>query len=443
MVSADVEATERMDRGDRGAREVLVVGLNHRTAPVAVREGLALTDERIDEMNRLLCSLGGVDEAAVVSTCNRVEIIACASDGERMENEILSVLRDMQPGIAGDLDNLLYTHRDREAVRHVFRVASSLDSMVVGEPQILGQLKDFYARAASVGATGTVLHRCFHKAFSVAKRVRTETAIAARAVSVGSAAVELASRIFEDFADKTAMLIGAGEMGELAARQLVAAGVGGLMVTNRTFDRAVEMAREFGGTPVPFDGFPRYLPMADIIIGATAATGFVLTRDAVQTALRERKGKPMFCIDVSVPRNFDPQINDIDNAYLYDVDDLSEVAEVNLEERAREAGKAEQIVLAEVESFWRWFSQLDVVPTIVSVRAKLERIRQAELARVLQELGPLTDAQRQALERMTTSMVNKILHTPITRLKTHDRRDELFFVDAVRSLFELDEPEDP
>lgn len=423
-------------------REVLVVGLNHRTAPVSVRESLAFSDERIDQINRQLCALGGVDEAAVVSTCNRVEVIACASDGDRMQDQILALLRQAQPGGEIDLESLLYTHRDREAVRHVFRVASSLDSMVVGEPQILGQLKDFYARAASVGSTGTVLHRCFHKAFSVAKRVRTETAIAARAVSVGSAAVELAARIFDRFEDKSAMLIGAGEMGELAARQLVAAGIGGLMVTNRTFDRAVEVAREFGGTPVPFDRFARYLPMADIVIGATAAAGFVLTKDGVQAALRERMGRPMFCIDVSVPRNFDPQINDVDNVYLFDVDDLSEVAEENLEQRLREAGKAETIILAEVESFWRWFSQLDVVPTIVALREKVERIRRAELHRLVVELGGVSEAQREALDRMTSSIVNKILHAPITRLKQHDRRDELFFVDAVRSVFSLDDSEE-
>lgn len=423
-------------------REVLVVGLNHRTAPVSVRESLAMTDDRIDEMNRRLCALGRVGEAAVVSTCNRVEVIACAKGGDSMEAEIIDVLRATQPEIAAELGNLLYVHRDREAVRHVFRVASSLDSMVIGEPQILGQLKEFYARAASVGSTGTVLHRCFHKAFSVAKRVRTETAIAARAVSVGSAAVELATRIFDNFEDKTAMLIGAGEMGELAARQLVAAGIGGLMVTNRTFDRAVDVAREFGGTPIPFDRFSRYLPMADIVIGATAAAGFVLTKDSIQAALRERKGKPIFCIDVSVPRNFDPQINNVDNVYLYDVDDLSEVAEENLEERAKEAGKAEKIVLAEVESFWRWFSQLDVVPTIVAVREKVERIRDAELARALHLMGPISDEQRHALEQMTASIVNKILHSPITRLKQHDRRDELFYVDAVRSLFDLDDSDE-
>ncbi len=423
-------------------RELLVVGVNHQSAPVGVREGLALTDQKVDEMNRRLCDVGGVDEAAVVSTCNRVEVIACASDGDATCGRIADVFRAQQPAIGPAIDAMLYTHRDREAVRHVFRVASSLDSMVVGEPQILGQLKDFYARAASVGSTGTVLHRCFHKAFSVAKRVRTETAIAARAVSVGSAAVELAARIFDRLEDKTTMLIGAGEMGELAARQLVASGVGGLMVTNRTFDRAVELARDFGGTPIPFERFPRYLPMADIVIGATAATGFILTKDAIQLAVKERKGKPIFCVDVSVPRNFDPQINDVDNVYLYDVDDLSEVAEDNLSERAREADKAEKIVLAEVESFWRWFSQLEVVPTIVALRSKLEVIRSTELERARAEMGSLTSRQSAALDSMSEAIINKILHDPITRLKANDRREELFLVDALRALFAVDDSEE-
>ncbi len=423
-------------------RDVLVVGLNHRSAPVSVRESLALSGDGVDDINRQLCALTGVDEAAVVSTCNRVEVIACANDAERTSAEIVGVFRARQPEAAVDLGELLYTHRDREAVRHVFRVAASLDSMVVGEPQILGQLKDFYARAAEVGSTGTVLHRCFHKAFSVAKRVRTETAIATRAVSVGSAAVELATRIFDRFEDKAVMLIGAGEMGELAARQLAAAGVGGLMVTNRTFDRAVDVARDLGATPIPFERFPRYLPMADIVIAATAAEGFVLTRDQVQSALRDRKGKPVFCIDVSVPRNLDPQIDELDNVYLYDVDDLSEVAQENLEERAREAGKAEQIVLAEVESFWRWFSQLEVVPTIVALREKVERIAQSELQRTLAGFGAISEEQRATLEAMNAAMVKKILHAPISRLKQEDRRDELFYVDALRALFDLREPED-
>jgi glutamyl-tRNA reductase len=287
-----------------------------------------------------------------------------------------------------------------------------------------------------------VLHRWFHKAFSVAKRVRTETAIAGRAVSVSSAAVELAATIFDRLEDKTAMLIGAGKMGELAARHLLGNGVGGLMVTNRTFDRAVELARDFNATPVPFEHFAKYLPMADIIIGSTAATAYVLNEALIHEALRERKGRPMFCIDLSVPRNFDPRINAIDNVYLYDIDDLGTVAEENRDERSREAEKAEHIVTEEVESFWRWLDHLDVVPTIVALREKMETIRRAEVQKTVNALKDLDPRQRAALESMTEAIVNKILHTPITRLKQHDRRSEAFYIDAARRLFDIEDPDE-
>jgi len=422
--------------------ELLIVGLNHRTASVGLRERMAVADERLDELNRSLCTLHGIDEAAVVSTCNRVEVVACGPAGNGARDRIVEALRGQEAILQPELEASLYTHTGREAIRHLFRVASSLDSMVVGEPQILGQLKEYYTRASSVGATGTILHRCFHKAFSVAKRVRTETGVAARAVSVSSAAVELAGQIFDHFEDKTALLIGAGKMSELAARQLVDAGVGGVMVTNRTFDRAIELAREFQATPVPFDRFAKYLPMADIVIGSTAAEGYVLTPEIVQAALKERKGRPIFCIDMSVPRNFDPRLNEIDNVYLYDIDDLGKVTEENLGERAKEAERGEQIVLDEVESFWRWLTQLEVVPTIVALREKVERIRRAELERTLNALPNLEARQRAALDSMTAAIVNKILHSPITNLKKHDPRTEAYYVDAVRRLFGLEEADD-
>ena len=422
--------------------EVLIVGLNHRTASLEVREAVAFGDEQLDDVNRQLCGLEGVDEAAVVCTCNRVEVIGCTRTANGVIDRIADFLRVAQIGPGQDLAPHLYNYSGRDAVRHLFRVASSLDSMVVGEPQILGQLKQFYARAASVGATGAVLHRWFHKAFSVAKRVRTETGIAGRAVSVSSAAVELAATIFDRLEDKTAMLIGAGKMGELAARHLLGNGVGDMMVTNRTFDRAVEVARDFNATPVPFEHFNKYLPMADIIIGSTAATGFVLTEAMVHEALRERKGRPMFCIDLSVPRNFDPRINAIDNVYLYDIDDLGTVAEENRDERTREAEKAERIVTQEVEAFWRWLDHLEVVPTIVALREKMDAIRRAELQKTLGALKDLGPREREALESMTEAIVNKILHTPITRLKQRDRRSEAFYIDAARRLFDIEDSDE-
>jgi glutamyl-tRNA reductase len=422
--------------------EVLIVGLNHRTAEVDVREAVAFAEEHLDDVNRQLCGIEGVDEAAVVCTCNRVEVVGCTRTGLGVADRIGDFLRVAQSGAPRDLAPHLYNYSGRDAVRHLFRVASSLDSMVVGEPQILGQLKQFYARAASVGATGAVLHRWFHKAFSVAKRVRTETGIAGRAVSVSSAAVELTTTIFDRLEDKTVMLIGAGKIGALAARHLLGNGVGALMVTNRTFDRAVELARDFNATPLPFEQFAKYLPMADIIIGCTASTSYVLTEPLIHEALRERKGRPMFCIDLSVPRNFDPRINGIDNVYLYDIDDLGAVAEENLGERTREAEKAEHIVTEEVESFWRWLGHLEVVPTIVALRAKMEAIRHAELQKTLGALKELGPREREALEAMTAAIVNKILHTPITRLKQRDRRSEAFYVDAARRLFDIEDPDE-
>ena len=422
--------------------DVLIVGLSHRTASLDVREAVAFAEDQIDEVNRQLRALDGVDEAAVVCTCNRVEVVSTTRHGAPVADQIAEFLRRSQSGPGADLSAHLYNYWGREAVRHLFRVASSLDSMVVGEPQILGQLKQSYARAAGAGTTGAVLHRWFHKAFSVAKRVRTETGIAGRAVSVSSAAVELATDIFDHLAGKTAMLIGTGKMGELAARHLMANGVGNLIATNRTFERAVEVAREFNATPVPFDQFPKYLPMADIVIGSAAAPVYVLGEAQVQEALRERKGRPIFCIDLSVPRSFDPAINDLDNVYLYDIDDLSKVAEGNLGERAREAEKAETIVVEEVESFYRWLGHLEVVPTIIALRDKVDTIRRGELQKTLNQLKDLGPRERELLDVMTTALVNKILHAPIARLKQQDRQAETFYVDAVRTLFDLEEPDD-
>ena len=422
--------------------DVLIVGLSHRTASLDVREAVAFAEDQIDEVNRQLRALDGVDEAAVVCTCNRVEVVSTTRHGAPVADQIAEFLRRSQSGPGADLSAHLYNYWGREAVRHLFRVASSLDSMVVGEPQILGQLKQSYARAAGAGTTGAVLHRWFHKAFSVAKRVRTETGIAGRAVSVSSAAVELATDIFDHLAGKTAMLIGTGKMGELAARHLMANGVGNLIATNRTFERAVEVAREFNATPVPFDQFPKYLPMADIVIGSAAAPVYVLGEAQVQEALRERKGRPIFCIDLSVPRSFDPAINDLDNVYLYDIDDLSKVAEGNLGERAREAEKAETIVVEEVESFYRWLGHLEVVPTIIALRDKFDTLRRNELQKTLNQLKDLGPRERELLDVMTTALVNKILHAPIARLKQQDRQAETFYVDAVRMLFDLEEPDD-
>ena len=422
-------------------REVLIVGVNHRKAPVEIRERLSFTDAALEQAGRELVTLHAVDEGVIVSTCNRVEVIAVTMAGDEAVDVLTNFLAAGERIAREQLAEHLSVYRGREAVRHLFRVAASLDSMVVGEPQILGQLKDCYGHAASVGSAGTVLHRCFHKSFSVAKRIRTETGVASKAVSVSSAAVELASRIFDTFEDKTALLLGAGTMSELAARHLLAHGVSNLIIANRTFERAVELAREFQGTPVPFEEFPRYLQMADVVIGSTAADGYILTPARLREALRARSYRPMFLIDMSVPRNFDPAINDVDNVYLYDIDDLGGVAQVNREERSREAEKAEAIIEAEVEGFWKWLTSLEAVPTIVALREKMDAIRKGELEKTLATLRDLSPRDREILEAMTAAIVNKILHAPITHLKQHQREREAFYVAAARQLFDIEEPD--
>ena len=423
-----------MSRG----RKLWLVGLSHHTAPVEVRERLAFENGAAADAIRRLLELPGVEEGVLVSTCNRVEVLACAGAGADPTPLRAFLARERQ--LAAEVDEHLYVHEDRDAIRHLFRVASSLDSMVVGEPQILGQLKSFYQMAADSGGAGLVLHRAFHKAFAVAKRVRTETGIAGRNVSVASVAVELATQIFETLKDKTAMLIGAGKMSELTARHLRGRGIGGLIFANRTFDRAIELAREHQGTPIRFEERIRYLALADVVIGSTAATGMLLTAETVADVLRERKQRPMFLIDLGVPRDFDPRINELDNVYLYDVDDLQAVLADNREERSREAVRAEEIVEQEVGSFWQWFRNLDVVPTIVRLRERAEAIRRRELDRTLAALGPIGDQQRRAIEVMTEALVNKLLHPPIARLKRQEAAESEDVV-AARRLFGLDDDE--
>jgi glutamyl-tRNA reductase len=423
--------------------EIVILGVNHRTGSVDVRERLTFDHGVIDMALRQLVQLPAIDEGVILSTCNRVELVAATGDDETALQQLNDFLATREGVAREQLAEHLFVLRGREAIRHIFRVAASLDSMVVGEPQILGQVKESYERAAAAGSAGTVLHRCFHKSFSVAKRVRTQTGVASKAVSVSSVAVELTSKIFDHLDDKTAMLIGAGTMSELAARHLLSEGVRSIIVTNRTFDRAVELARDFRGTPVPFLEFPRYLQMADVVIGSTAAEGYLLTPGLIRDVLRQRNHRPMFLIDLSVPRNFDPAINELDNVYLYDIDDLSDVAEGNRDERSREALKAEVIVDREVESFTRWLRNLDAVPTIVALREKVEGIRQTEVAKTIASLRELGTREREAIDAMSIALVKKILHTPIQHLKEHDRREAAFYLAAARELFDIEEPEEP
>ncbi len=394
--------------------DIFLVGLNHRTAGVDVRERFALANH-CDEEHWALPCIGAVSESVILSTCNRVEILA-AGTGD-MAEQILCNWAKARGTDVEDLRPYVYVHKNLEAVRHLFSVASSLDSMVLGEPQILGQLKTAYRKAVKSRATGVILNRLLHKAFSVAKRVRTETAVASSAVSISYAAVELAKRIFGDMREHKAMLVGAGEMAELAAMHLLQSGINEILVANRTHARGQELAKQFNGRAISFEQMPHYLLDVDIIITSTGSQEPIIRARDIRVALKARKNRPMFFIDIAVPRDIDPDVNGLDNVYLYDIDDLREVVEENLATRRDEAAKAAEIVNEEVAYFSKWLASLDMQPTIVDLIKKSQAIAEEELAKTLKRLGPVDDSTRDALEAMARSLVRKLNHDPIMFLK--------------------------
>jgi len=420
---------------------IVIVGLSHKTAPVEIRERLAFAPTAMERPLQQLLELPPVAEGLIVSTCNRVELCAATKEPEAAMTAMRRFLATYHEVDLDEIDDHLYDYQGEDAIRHLFRVASSLDSMVLGEPQILGQIKTAYGYAAEFKTAGLILNRFLHKAFSVAKRVRTETAIASNAVSVSFAAVELARKIFDRLDDKTVMIIGAGEMCELAARHFVTNGVSKVLVTNRTFERAEKLAAEFQGKAVPFEYFVEHLTEADIVLTSTGAPNFILGQRQMEEVLKRRKNRPMFLIDIAVPRDIDPKINDLDNAYLYDVDDLQGVVQANLKERKKEAGKAEAIVEQEIGQFYQWLANLEVKPTIIALRRKLEEIRQQELEKTFGNLKDLTDKERKSIEAMANAMINKILHQPTAVLKqSQNSTSGEDYVDAVRTLFDLPAP---
>ncbi len=395
--------------------EIVLLGVNHKTAPVEVREKLALKEEEIPPL-QLFSELPCCREAVFLSTCNRVEIIACTDTPESL-NEVRNLWTGRAGIVEAEAGKCLYEYHGEEAVQHLFRVASSLDSMIVGEPQILGQLKDAYRQAAEAGSAGPILNRLLHRAFSVAKRIRTETRIASQAVSISYAAVELAKKIFGDLKGKNALLIGAGEMAELAAQHLKTNGVSGLAVANRTLQRAVDLAKTLGGTAVSLDELEEELVRADIVISSTGAPNIVVTADQVRSIMRPRRHRLLFFIDIAVPRDIDPAVNSIENVYLYDIDELKEVVEENRAEREKEARKAGRMVEEEVIKFLGWMDSLDIVPVIRQLMAKGEEVRTQELEKSMKVLGRLDKKQRKAVEALTRSIVNKLLHHPVTSIK--------------------------
>jgi glutamyl-tRNA reductase len=398
-----------------------VSGLSHLTAPVSVREQLALEEEKVREILADLAGRGLCEEIMILSTCNRVEVYGVAEAPGEARQAAFSRL-GAQRGVAlRDVEPLLYTRSEGEAVRHVFRVAAALDSMLLGEPQILGQVKDAFALAQSAGTAGPLLHSLMSQAFGVAKKVRTETAVGRHAVSISFAAVELGRKIFSGLEGKAVLLLGAGEMAELAARHLLAEGALPLYVANRTFSRAQELARNLGGTAVPFDEVYQVMASVDIVIASTAAPEPIIRTAEVQRAMHARRARPLFFVDIAVPRNVEPDVNRLDNAFCYDIDDLRSVIESNLRERQREAQRAEALVAREVDRFAARLRDLQVVPTIVSLRDKIEAIRRAEVDKALGRLPRADDDTRQIVEALSQAIVNKILHAPMVKLRASSR----------------------
>jgi len=420
---------------------IVLVGLNHRTAPVEVRERLAFSEESCRDSLRHLVDGDVVQEGLIVSTCNRVEILSSLKgidDKEGLERvtEFLSSNRSIA---RNEFDGHLYYHSDEVAVRHLFRVASSLDSMVVGEPQILGQVRRAYSMALTAGTAGRVLNRLVHQAFHVAKRVRSETGIAASAVSISYMAVELGRKIFDSLSNQTVLIVGAGEMAELTMRHLQNAGVSRILVANRTFETAQKVAGQFGGSAVEFDRLSHHLSEADIIICSTGAPDYVISPKMARSALEARRNRPSFYIDISVPRNIDPGVGKIPNLFLFDVDDLEAVVASNIREREREAERAELIVDAEVMRFQQSLRQMDVGPTLGALKKRLHEIANSEYSRQRSKLGPLTPEQEAAVGILLTSTVNKIAHPIMDRMRrSHDSGDE-GHIETWREMFNLGE----
>jgi glutamyl-tRNA reductase len=414
-----------------------LIGVNHKTAPVEVRERLAISESRLPEALKRFTQHPGVDEGLILSTCNRVELLAQTSNGGA---DLHSFLQDYFHVQFAELEAHLYEYREHDAIRHLFRVTSSLDSMVVGEAQILGQVKEAYATARAVGAIHSQLDLLLTRAFAVAKRVRTETAVGSSAVSVASVAVELAKKIFGSLNGKTVFLVGAGKMSELAARHLLAHGAASIFVANRTYDRAIRLAQKFDGQAIEFSRLYETCDRGDIVITSTGSPSAIFRREHGEVFLSRRKNRPMFFIDIAVPRDVDPEMNKLDGIFVYDIDDLQQAVSSHVADRSKEAERAAAIIESEVERFHARLQARDVVPTIVSLQDHLETIRQAEIDRVRGRLGRLSAEQELAVETLTRGIVNKIMHTPISTLKTAARESEATtVVEIVRRLFDLHE----
>jgi len=407
---------------------LVLLGVNHNTAPIEVRERLAIPAGRLADATRTLLHQPGIREGLILSTCNRVELVTLQEDNSA-GIDLLRFLHEYFAVPAQTIQPHLYEFREREAVRHLFRVASSLDSMVVGEPQILGQVKESYTVAREVGAVSSQLDTLLQRAFTVAKKVRTETQIGSNSVSIASVAVDLARKIFGSLEGKTVLLVGAGKMSELAARHLIQQGASKILVANRTHSRAEKIAAQFSGPAVhteaiPFDDLYAQADRADIVITSTGAPQKLFDRSHGQHFLHRRRNRPMFFIDIAVPRDVDPSMNEVEGCFVYDIDDLQQVAAANLADRSREAQAAETIVSREVDKYHERLQSRDAVPAIIALQQNAEAIREAELARSAKRLAALTPEQREAVEALTRSLTAKLLHPQLTALRESARKKD-------------------
>lgn len=422
---------------------IIVSGLSHKTAPVEIREALSFPPHKISEALNDLVSRSSINECVILSTCNRTEIYCVANDVEVGKRQIVDFLDACHDLESYDITEHLYFHESVNAVHHLFRVVSSLDSMMVGEAQILGQAKEAYSYAFEADCTNIILNRLFRQAFAVGKRVRTETEIGENAVSISYAAVQLTKKVFDDLTGKTVMIVGAGKMSELTAKHLQANGVAETFITNRSQGRAEKMAREFNGIAIPFEKKLDYMAKSDIVITSTGAPHFIISKEDIQEVLVKRRHQPIFLIDIAVPRDVDPAVNDLASAYLYDIDDLESVVESNINERNKSAKEAEKIITTEVADFLAWRGTLEVVPTIAELRKAAEAIRLAELEKALSRIKGLDDVQMNAVNALTKGIINKLLHEPTVRLKESSRtKDGYLYVESLRQLFGLDQDND-
>jgi glutamyl-tRNA reductase len=421
--------------------KLILIGLNHKTAPVHIRECLTFNEQETRQALSELRSHAEIAESVLFSTCNRVEILLAARQRPDVIDDAKQFLANFKKVALGDFETNLYMHQGDEAVRHVFRVAASLDSMVVGEPQILGQMKQAYRTATEEKTSGVILNRLLHRTFFIAKRIRSETGIGDSAVSISYAAIELGRKIFGTLEGKKVLLIGAGEMAELAVEHLIRQHSGQIFVANRTFERAVSLAEKYKGSAIRFEEIQDHLNQVDVIISSTGAPGYVLQKNDIKSVMRGRRNRPIFFIDIAVPRDIDPEINALNNTYVYDIDDLQGIIDDNIEDRRREAVKAERIIDEAVIQFRHWFESLQVVPTIKALRSKITSVAEKEVQKTIQQLPHLSADDQLAIERLIQATVNKILHHPTHYLKSNGCQGERSAVlDIARKLFDLDEP---